>query len=171
LAHLPSACLINTQSKPPEEEEGDDESEDREASSVGVDSDCEEVLPWVTSGRATAVLITGSSSSTGKVSLDTEDSEQSLATSYGEGLAESSVSTVDGTSSREVVLPAAESRRLEEHLPGPNPNTSYKGRTRADERHRLEDTTTGLMVFEEMKIVRCVEEAMFVMHYSGKVPS
>ena len=61
---------------------------------------CKEVLPRVTSGRATAVLNTEGSSTTGRVSLDTEDSELSSATSYGEGLADSSASTVDGTSSK-----------------------------------------------------------------------
>jgi len=108
------------------------------------------VLRRVTSGRATAVLNTEGSSTTGRVSLDTEDSELSSATSYGEGLADSSASTVDETSSKEAVLPAAESRRLGEYLHGPQRTTTYKGQTTANERRRLEDATTGLMVFEEM---------------------
>ena len=133
------------QSTPPEEEEGEDETEDRETSLVEADSNCKEVLPRVTSGRATAVLNTEGSSTTGRVSLGTEDSELSLATSYGEGLADSSASTVDETSSKEAVLPAVESRRLGEYLHGPQRTTMYKGRTRADKRRRLEDTTAGLM--------------------------
>ena len=46
------------------------------------------------------------------------------------------------------------------NLSGPQSTTTYKGRTRADERRRLDDATIGLMVFEEMKIARCVEEGM-----------
>ena len=41
-ARLPFAYPITTQSKPPEEEEGEDKTEDREAGSVEVDSNCEE---------------------------------------------------------------------------------------------------------------------------------
>lgn len=44
-----------TLSKPHEEEEGEDETEDREATSVEVDFNCEDVFSRVTSGRATAV--------------------------------------------------------------------------------------------------------------------
>ena len=58
----------NRASKPPEEEEGEDENEHREASSVVVDSNYEQVLPRVTSGRATAVLNTEGSNTTGRVS-------------------------------------------------------------------------------------------------------
>lgn len=105
--HLPSSCPIKTQSKHSEEGEGDDGTDDGEASLVEVDSNCEQVLPRVSSGRATVVLNNRGSSTTGKVSLEREGGKLSSATSYGEGLAGSSASTVDETSSKKSGLPAA----------------------------------------------------------------
>ena len=90
------------------------------------------VLPRVISG--TAVLNTGATRTTGKVSLDTEGCELSSAPSYGEGLAGSSASTLDETSSKEAILPAAESRRFGGYLPGPQRTTTYKGGTKTPAR-------------------------------------
>lgn len=113
--HLPSSCPIKTQSKHSEEGEGDYGTDDGEASLVEVDSNCEQVLLRVSTGRATAVLNNRGSSTTGKVSLEREGGKLSSATSYGEGLAGSSASTVDETSSKKAGLPAAQSRKLVEY--------------------------------------------------------
>ena len=110
-----------------------------------VDSNGEEVLPRVISWRVTAVLNSGGSSTTGKVSLDAGGGELSSATSYGERRANSPASIVDKPSSKEAGLPTEESRRLGEYLHGPQPTTIYKHRTRANERRRLEYANMGLM--------------------------
>lgn len=56
----------NRSSNPSEEGEGDDGTKDREASPVDFDSSDEQVLPGVSSGRATAILNTGGLSTTRK---------------------------------------------------------------------------------------------------------
>lgn len=139
----------NRSSNPSEEGEGDDGTKDREASSVEFDSSYEQVLPWVTSGKAL--------STTGKDSLDTDNSKLSSSMSYGEGLTDSPAATVDKTSSKDGILPA-ESRRLGEYLPRPQHIKTNKGRTRADEKRLIAYVTLVLMTSEEMKIARRVED-------------
>lgn len=48
--------------------------------------------------------------------------------------------------------------RPEKYLPGPQPTTIYKCRTRAEERHRLADASMGLVSVKEMEIARCLGE-------------
>lgn len=70
-----------------------------------------------------------------KVSFDTEGGELSSASPYGEGLADSSSSTVDGgsgvlggnTGTQTAVLLATKSRRLAKYLPGPQRSIVVKG--------------------------------------------
>lgn len=111
--------------------------------------------PRVKSGRVTAVPNTGGPKI--RVSEVTEGGERSSAMSYAEGLAHSSTSTKKGTSTKEAVLPAAESRSLGEYLSGSQHTTILEGQTRGDKRRWLADTTMALVAVEEMKIARCVE--------------
>ena len=183
-AHVAPVRPMTAQSKPSAEGEGDDWVEDREASSVddGVeslmssssseDSSRDQKPPRITSGRAASEPDAGGLSSLSRVSLDTEGGELSSAPSCGEGLANSSASSaVNGSSGlssgsnmdaagvQPAVLPAAESRRLAEYIPGPQRPTILAGHTRGDERRRQAKAPLGLVSIEdELEIALCAEE-------------
>ena len=57
------------------------------------------------------------------------------------------------------VLPAAESRRLAQYIPGSQHPKYFEGRTRGEERYRLAVAPLGLTsVEDELKIALCFEE-------------
>ena len=86
-------------------------------------------------------------------------SNSSAISAPNENYGASSDCDVNGTGKQSAVMPAAESRRLAEYLPGPQRPKIIEGRTRGEERRRLAVTPLGLMsVEDELKIALCVEE-------------
>ena len=136
----------------------EDEIESVVSSSSGDSSGGKQAPPQSTLWRVTSPPHAGGLSAQSRVSL--ESLFNSSATSTANGNCEaSSDCDVNGAGKHSAVLPAAESRRLAEYIPGLQRPKMLDGRTRGEERRRLAVASLGLMsVEDELKIALRVEE-------------
>ena len=188
---MPSAQPVAVQLRPSVEGEGtgwrqnrqvcsvygiakEDEIESLVSSSREISKGVEQAPPQSTLGRATSSPNAGGLSAQSVSSFDMEGGELFSVPSCG-GLGNSSVtstakgnsgvssdSDVNGAGKQPGVLPAVESRRLGEYIPGPQCSTILEGRARGGERRRLYDAPLGLMIVENKlrTALSVVEEAI-----------
>ena len=161
-AHVPSVRPVSVQPKPSMKGEHHDWLRDREESSIdgrvmedeiesvvssssGHSSGGKQTPPQSTSGRVASPPHAGGLSAQSGVSLESLSNSSATSTANG-NCGASSDCDVNGAGKYSAVLPAAESRCLADHIPGPQRPKMLEGRTRGEERRRL---VVALFVQEE----------------------
>ena len=125
-------------------------------------AETEQAPPQSTSGRVTSPPDAGGLSAQSGVSLESVSNSSATSTANG-SCGVSSNCDVNGAGKQSAALPATESRRLAEYIPGPERQYILGGRTRGEERYRHAPSPQSLMPAEDdIKIVLYVEEEVIL---------